>query len=642
MGHTASYAYKDSKGNLLFNHAGHAAGIYNNNKAGSNRAVLDVKSFGMSKRKVYGVFSVNTFIVLTSCSNGTISYSDRYMAGQNVVITIKPKTGYILKTLKIDGKVINATTTYKINKIDSHHIVEAICEPEKISKKTIDEIAQEVLKGKWSSGDERKKKLQAAGYDYDAVQKRVNEIIASQKPYQNLKAADYVSSVVYIGQATSDERGKTSGGTAGDQAGGEVNMSKWSYSAQASYNHWTQVCRIKDSNKCLIIAQAMIDTCNNNHIGYDTQSPDRYTAYDAASKVNWDISKITINCETTCSQAVSMCLRAAGVSATYAPRLATVDIIKNKIKESNLFTIYTSNEYVSRSDFLQVGDILISATHVAVVVKAPAPSTKKSYTGTYPSLILKKTNSQVIADTIKWALWIAGDNNFHYGYTSSDKKANAHHNGCYFCGTQRMKKHMLMPEHTYCCNPFVGAAWAHGGCVPTALKLCQKTSSWDFNKGHGYDKSSLFTNLGHPAMSKLKAGDVLCRDTHVALYIGNGKIVQAGHGDDNKKNSARWNSSISVSTLTAANYKNFPRVHRFNGSVNVNMYIRHGEVSNRVKEWQAYLNWYFDDQVGTPDGYYGDNTLKWTKKFQEAEVGKGQGDGIIGPKTLEAAMKVKK
>lgn len=45
-------------------------------------------------------------------------------------------------------------------------------------KKTIDELAYEVLEGKWGSGDKRKKRLTEAGYDYDAVQKRVNEIVA--------------------------------------------------------------------------------------------------------------------------------------------------------------------------------------------------------------------------------------------------------------------------------------------------------------------------------------------------------------------------------------------------------------------------------------------------------------------------------
>lgn len=46
-----------------------------------------------------------------------------------------------------------------------------------LSKKSVDAIAKEVIQGKWGNGDERKKKLTAAGYDYDAVQKRVNEML---------------------------------------------------------------------------------------------------------------------------------------------------------------------------------------------------------------------------------------------------------------------------------------------------------------------------------------------------------------------------------------------------------------------------------------------------------------------------------
>lgn len=43
--------------------------------------------------------------------------------------------------------------------------------------KSVDTLAREVIAGKWGNGSTRKKKLQAAGYDYDAVQKRVNELL---------------------------------------------------------------------------------------------------------------------------------------------------------------------------------------------------------------------------------------------------------------------------------------------------------------------------------------------------------------------------------------------------------------------------------------------------------------------------------
>ena len=45
------------------------------------------------------------------------------------------------------------------------------------TKKSIDEIAREVIQGKWGNGTDRKNKLTNAGYDYNAVQKRVNELM---------------------------------------------------------------------------------------------------------------------------------------------------------------------------------------------------------------------------------------------------------------------------------------------------------------------------------------------------------------------------------------------------------------------------------------------------------------------------------
>lgn len=45
------------------------------------------------------------------------------------------------------------------------------------SKKSIDTIAREVIRGDWGNGAEREKKLKAAGYDYAAVQKRVNKLL---------------------------------------------------------------------------------------------------------------------------------------------------------------------------------------------------------------------------------------------------------------------------------------------------------------------------------------------------------------------------------------------------------------------------------------------------------------------------------
>ena len=43
--------------------------------------------------------------------------------------------------------------------------------------KSVEELAREVLAGAWGNGGERKKRLTEAGYDYAAVQRRVNELV---------------------------------------------------------------------------------------------------------------------------------------------------------------------------------------------------------------------------------------------------------------------------------------------------------------------------------------------------------------------------------------------------------------------------------------------------------------------------------
>lgn len=45
------------------------------------------------------------------------------------------------------------------------------------TSKSVDALANEVIKGLWGNGPDRKKRLISAGYDYNAVQKRVNEIL---------------------------------------------------------------------------------------------------------------------------------------------------------------------------------------------------------------------------------------------------------------------------------------------------------------------------------------------------------------------------------------------------------------------------------------------------------------------------------
>lgn len=67
-------------------------------------------------------------------------------------------------------------------------------------KKSNNEIAQEVIEGKWGNGAERKQKLEAAGYDYKAIQSIVNKNVVDSKPdgsklYYMVKKGDTLGSI---------------------------------------------------------------------------------------------------------------------------------------------------------------------------------------------------------------------------------------------------------------------------------------------------------------------------------------------------------------------------------------------------------------------------------------------------------------
>ena len=51
-----------------------------------------------------------------------------------------------------------------------------VADPEPVNK-TVEEIAKEVIQGKWGNSTDRKNRLTAAGYDYEEVRKMVNKLL---------------------------------------------------------------------------------------------------------------------------------------------------------------------------------------------------------------------------------------------------------------------------------------------------------------------------------------------------------------------------------------------------------------------------------------------------------------------------------
>lgn len=63
------------------------------------------------------------------------------------------------------------------------HYVEPV--PTPTPSKSNEEIANEVIQGKWGNNPERKQRLTDAGYDYNAIQEIVNNKMASNTPASN-------------------------------------------------------------------------------------------------------------------------------------------------------------------------------------------------------------------------------------------------------------------------------------------------------------------------------------------------------------------------------------------------------------------------------------------------------------------------
>jgi hypothetical protein len=76
----------------------------------------------------------------------------------------------------IEGNAGNKVTrkTYKRN--DQNIVGYGYMRFDKEELKSIEDIAKEVIAGKWDNGEARKQKLETAGYNYEAVQKVVNKL----------------------------------------------------------------------------------------------------------------------------------------------------------------------------------------------------------------------------------------------------------------------------------------------------------------------------------------------------------------------------------------------------------------------------------------------------------------------------------
>lgn len=153
----------------------------------------------------------------------------------------------------------------------------------------------------------------------------------------------------YIVAARIDERGKTTGGAAGDQTGNEVKVQTLSGSGS-----WARILR-PPRNAAAIVKQAFAAAANDK-IGYDQGQ--RTTLYSAAAKVGFDLSRVGY-CECDCSSLVAVLCVAAGFNVS--PDIYTGN-------ECGALKAAGFSQLVYKASSLRAGDVLWRSGHTAVCV----------------------------------------------------------------------------------------------------------------------------------------------------------------------------------------------------------------------------------------------------------------------------------
>lgn len=185
---------------------------------------------------------------------------------------------------------------------------------------------------------------------------------------------------VRIAQASKDERGKYSGGKAGDQ-GGELNIRTW-------YNRpWDAVLRpLHIGDRMAEVAKRLVG-CSK--IGYDQSQ--RTTLYEECEKIGWDLSRIDsiAPCECDCSSLIAVIAKFSGVDI---PKTVYTGNLSYYLLNSGEFVIFRDQKYVSNDSYLRRGDIVLNtAHHVAVVLDTGSKAAEQGRKAQYAAQVRVNT-----------------------------------------------------------------------------------------------------------------------------------------------------------------------------------------------------------------------------------------------------------
>lgn len=159
-----------------------------------------------------------------------------------------------------------------------------------------------------------------------------------------------------ISNCSIDERGKATGGKAGDNNGKEWRIRSW-YSSP-----WNCVLRYPDSKVRAMFSDMAEAAAKNNCVGYNQGK--RLTFWNQLQKVDYKPENIKTKCDSDCSAGVAAIVKATGIRLgikamqDISPSLTTRNM--RKALKAAGFEVLTASKYLTSDKYLLEGDILLN------------------------------------------------------------------------------------------------------------------------------------------------------------------------------------------------------------------------------------------------------------------------------------------
>lgn len=138
----------------------------NANNAPYECSVPKMWSKAKKNKQIVKTPKIDDLIIYDWGNNGTLDHV-------GIIYKISGTRLYVIegnKNEKCDTRIVNKNSSL------IHGYIRVPQKTAKTPKKTNTEIAKEVIKGKYGNGEERKKTIEKLGYNYNEIQKIVNEL----------------------------------------------------------------------------------------------------------------------------------------------------------------------------------------------------------------------------------------------------------------------------------------------------------------------------------------------------------------------------------------------------------------------------------------------------------------------------------